>query len=863
MMSKAKVSISVILSLALALGMCPVAYADQAQRDAGEPVSGTQQGLEDEKSSSEAFVEDSDGDAGSTPSKDGANEEGVATDGTSNDTVQEEAPAVESDDNAGVDAVQNDETLSAAAPQSLESPSKGEAAPEKEKSQDLPDGDYLIVSSLRGDRILDVQYGSRNNSAPVQTYSYNNTGAQKWRVSHDKDGYLIIKNIGSGKVLDARGASTRNGTQVQQYASNNSKAQRWIATKNSNGTFTIASAMNAKKVIDISGASTAIGAKVQLYDKNGSKAQQFTFKSLNPKVDPCEKLIEDGYYEITSSLNDGFVLDVSGASLANGANVQLYKRNGSLAQLFKFTYSDGYYKVQAASGKYLDVAAAGLMNGTNIQQYAGNKSNAQLWSVRKNSDGSFSFISKTNALAIDVRGGKAANGTNIQCYAPSKTKAQKFKLKKKTNLVKNGTYTIRPAISTNRVLDVKAASTGNGANVQLYSSNGSQAQKWVVSLVSGQTNVYTLRSVRSGKYLAMDSNGNVCQRKKATDGSQYWKASVSAGKIAFTNVKRNKALDISGGSNRDGANVQGYKWNSTNAQRFVLSSTTVLGNGTYVIRSAAAGSQVLDVVSGSRNNKANVQVYKSNNSGAQKWTISRNSDGTYRIINAQSGKALDINGGVAKGGNNVQQYQWNSSKAQKWRIADNGDGTFKVVSALSDKLVLAVSGTPKNGANVQIATDTGAANQRFTFDSTSYSPYAGDQQAMLNKANGYSSSTNYLILVDCKKNKVAIFRGSKGNWNYVQYWPCTTGAPSSPTKKGIFKVGSRGTSFGSGYTCWYWTQFSGNYLFHSVLYNPGSKISIQDGRLGMNLSHGCVRLDIANARWIYNTIPSNTTVVVY
>ena len=36
-----------------------------------------------------------------------------------------------------------------------------------------------------------------------------------------------------------------------------------------------------------------------------------------------------------------------------------------------------------------------------------------------------------------------------------------------------------------------------------------------------------------------------------------------------------------------------------------------------------------------------------------------------------------------------------------------------------------------------------------------------------------------------------------------------------------------------------------------------------DGRVGMALSHGCVRLEIQNAKWIYDTIPSGSTVVVY
>ncbi len=138
------------------------------------------------------------------------------------------------------------------------------------------------------------------------------------------------------------------------------------------------------------------------------------------------------------------------------------------------------------------------------------------------------------------------------------------------------------------------------------------------------------------------------------------------------------------------------------------------------------------------------------------------------------------------------------------------------------------------------------------------------QTKMVNKAQSYSSNTSWLILVNCSTHKVGIFKGSKGNWSLKKYFSCTTGKPSTPTKKGVFSVGNRGTSFGSStYTCWYWTQWSGNYLFHSILYMPGSKSRVNDGRLGMSLSHGCVRLAISNAKWIYNNIPRGTKVVVY
>ena len=114
------------------------------------------------------------------------------------------------------------------------------------------------------------------------------------------------------------------------------------------------------------------------------------------------------------------------------------------------------------------------------------------------------------------------------------------------------------------------------------------------------------------------------------------------------------------------------------------------------------------------------------------------------------------------------------------------------------------------------------------------------------KAQVYTSNTNWLILVDTTSNRVGVYRGYLNNWNEVKYWPCTSGAKATPTVKGTFTVQGKGKSFGSGYTCWYYTQFYGNYLFHSVIYKQGSMSTITDGRLGINASHGCVRLKMQN-----------------
>ncbi|MBB3171237.1 L,D-transpeptidase family protein [Parvibacter caecicola] len=137
------------------------------------------------------------------------------------------------------------------------------------------------------------------------------------------------------------------------------------------------------------------------------------------------------------------------------------------------------------------------------------------------------------------------------------------------------------------------------------------------------------------------------------------------------------------------------------------------------------------------------------------------------------------------------------------------------------------------------------------------------QQRMIDKAQQFSSDTSWLILVDRDTRHVGIFRGSKGNWRLDKYWLCCVGKPTSPTITGTYKVSGKGLSFGNGYTCWYYTQIKGNYLFHSVSYLPGSKTKLLDGRLGVANSHGCVRLEISNAKWMYDNVPYRSKIYIY
>ena len=90
------------------------------------------------------------------------------------------------------------------------------------------------------------------------------------------------------------------------------------------------------------------------------------------------------------------------------------------------------------------------------------------------------------------------------------------------------------------------------------------------------------------------------------------------------------------------------------------------------------------------------------------------------------------------------------------------------------------------------------------------------------KAQSYASRTNWLILVDTSRCVTSIYYGSQGNWDLNRRYVCSTGRAGTPTVIGEYEVFGKGYSFGHGYTCYYYTQFYGDYLFHSSPYYVNS-----------------------------------------
>lgn len=456
----------------------------------------------------------------------------------------------------------------------------------------------------------------------------------------------------------------------------------------------------------------------------GSKSSE-DVKSANDEP----VMIESGTYVIGAASNPNKVLDVSGASMGNGGNAQLYESNGTDAQRWyiefdrnKNSKTYGYCTIKNLnSGLALDVNAGQAKNGQNVQQYAPNCTSAQWWKLKKvlDSKGGFLGFNIVSALSsgygLDLQWGSTANGTNLWLYGlnnssaqlftfteSSKVKGDRLDVTKKANEHKDdladGTYVISSDGALRRVYDVENGSKGNSANVRVWDYNGSGAQRWRISTVRDVAgNAWrVIKNVNSGLVLDVsgaraENQANIQQYAANNTAAQRWViAKNSDGSYSlWSGLGKNLVADLQWGSFSCGANAWLYSSNGSAAQKFFFTSMATshaetgksIENGLYT--SAASNGKVWDVPSASLENGKQLQAYNSNGTCAQGWQFVYDSrTGYYHVYNVGSNKALDLASGDILPGGKVQQWDasdtnWN----QLWSIKGSAEEGWKIFAA--------------------------------------------------------------------------------------------------------------------------------------------------------------------------------------
>lgn len=622
----------------------------------------------------------------------------------------------------------------------------------------IADGTYEISTKLNTGYVLDMTSSSLSNGGNVQIYESNETPAQGWIVSHDSKCYVTIKNENSGKVMEIKDNKATNLQNVQQNAANDNYGQKWIAIKNSDGSIELVSGENQNYCLDLYSSRTVNGNNVDIYGRNNSNAQRWVFRnklnyreSLDQLANENKNVLANGTYTIASKINDNYVLDMASSTLSNGGNVQLYEANGTKAQSFIVNHDkNGYVTItNENSNKVIEVNSNSAANMANIQQNQSNDSYRQKWIAIKNSDGSIELVSALNKnYCIDLYSSRIVNGNNVDLYQRNSSNAQKWLFKTKNNqsqapanydaiaaqnkdAIADGKYEIATKLNESFVLDMTSSSLSNGGNVQLYSSNGTKAQGWIVSHDS--KGYVTITNENSGKVMEVAGNKvgnlvNVQQNQANNNMGQKWIAMKKAdGFIELVSaLNTNYCLDLYSSKTVSGNNVEIYGRNNSNAQlwkfqkyesaqekadRLAKENQSLMDDGVYFIKSIHT-EYVLDVPSSSKNPGVNIQLYTLNETDAQKWVLQHDSNGYVTIMNYGSKLYLTASNG------RVTQENKSDATNQKWIIMFDAQGRLKIVSATDIKSAIDVASSNfSNGGRIQMysSNSTGAQQWVFTY----------------------------------------------------------------------------------------------------------------------------------------------------
>ena len=202
----------------------------------------------------------------------------------------------------------------------------------------------------------------------------------------------------------------------------------------------------------------------------------------------------------------------------------------------------------------------------------------------------------------------------------------------------------------------------------------------------------------------------------------------------------------------------------------------------------------------------------------------------------------------------------------------NGSGSVKnlILNASGCTINLAAEAATDNSDSGEedrvLALVTLGYEGNFTLEWAQTHDYESYEKETWVNAKGYASDTGYLVWINLSMQRVNIFTGSKGNWTLSYSCIVGTGAPGRGTPVGTWKTTYKAWEgwTTSTYTVKPVVGFKNNtgYAFHSRLYRPGTK-TLSDPSIGFPVSHGCVRMYDDDILYIYNTIPTGTTVVVF
>ena len=384
-----------------------------------------------------------------------------------------------------------------------------------------------------------------------------------------------------------------------------------------------------------------------------------------------------------------------------------------------------YNIVGSSSGKNIDVRYDSNVNGTPVQLYYNDGTGAQQWQFTRDSDGYYSIENIGTGKYLDEYGAGFNSGTPVDIWDGNNTCAQQWAIQ-----AVGSSYMILNSCS-GLPLDATGGSTSNGTPIQVYTANYTGAQLWNLNSISPAPIVngfYTLTTT-AGTALDIPGGSNVSGTNLQIyanngAGAEQWQFIVqSNGLYQIRNPQSGKYLDVIGASTAPSTHVDIWDGNNTCAQEWAITPNS---NGTYALVSSCSGLNLDVWGDGVNTNGTPVDVYTNNGTGAQEWTLAPISSiplGLYSLTTT-AGTALDIPGGSTLQGTQLQIYSKNGTGAQEWQILSQGNGYYVILNPQSGKYLDVIGASHIPGTHVDIYGGNGTCAQQWSITPNTNGTYA-------------------------------------------------------------------------------------------------------------------------------------------
>ncbi|OXM15738.1 RICIN domain-containing protein [Paenibacillus herberti] len=261
--------------------------------------------------------------------------------------------------------------------------------------------------------------GTVNNSTAdgtsIEQRNYTGAASQDWKFIDAGAGYLKIKNVNSGKFMDIAGASTSDSANNILWTETNGLNQQWQLVDAGSGYYKIKN-RNSGKMLAMNAGSTADGALSIQWSETGSLNQNWSFSEVAP-LDLTKS------YTLTNR-NSGKSLGI-----ANNATTVVQNTYGaSSSQAWQIIYdSAGYYKVKNVnSGKFMDVSGASIADGAQVVQSTSSTSISQQWQLIDFGGGYFIVKNRNSGKVLCMNNGTTAEGGDSIQWTVSGTANQNW-----------------------------------------------------------------------------------------------------------------------------------------------------------------------------------------------------------------------------------------------------------------------------------------------------------------------------------------------------------------------------------------------------------------------------------------------------